>query len=350
MTWQLLQKYLSGECSPRERDKVEAWIRADEENKKFMKSLERIWEVEPRDGITVDAESAWASFQHKLSEKEKKSSENIFRLHTNYSNRSFGWTKVATFAAAAVVLIAFLFYVYIPQFDTSPEAANHQPKMEQISTKRGQRTVLRLGDGSKVYLNAASSIKIPAEFGDSTRDVYLKGEAFFEVTHNPEKPFLVHTPNAYTKVLGTKFDVKAYPDEDPVRVVVKEGRVALGSTANPDTTHNKITRNHMGTLSRQGEMQITEVKIDKYLSWKDGRLIFKSTPLREVIPQLERWYDIDIEVADSSLYSQQMTASFKDEPMSEVLKIIALSLDASYERKDRTIIFRSNQTRNSNDK
>jgi len=343
MNWQLLQKYLSGECSSGDRKKVEAWLEADEQNQEFMRSLKKIWEVEPRDELLVDAESAWVTFQHKLSEKENKSSESFLKqLHPNYPNRSLGWSKVATMAAAAAVLIAFLFYVYIPQFDTNPEAANHRPKMERISTQRGQRTVFRLSDGSKVYLNASSSIKIPTEFGDSTRDVYLKGEAFFEVTHNPGKPFLVHTSNAYTKVLGTKFDVKAYPGDDPVRVVVKEGRVALGSTANPDTTHNKITRNHMGTLSRQGEMQISEVKIEKYLSWRDGRLVFKSTPLREVIPQLERWYDINIEVADSALYSQRMTASFKDEPMSEVLKIIALSIDASYEREDRTVIFRSN--------
>jgi len=340
MTWQLLQKYLSGECDPQELDDVETWVQADEENQEFMKSLEKIWEVEPRDGITVDAKSAWASFQHKLSEKDPKSKKKSRKSYTSAtSNRKLGWRKAAAMAAAAVVLIAFLFYVFMPQLNTGARMASNKPKMERISTRRGQRTILRLSDGTLVHLNAASTIRIPTEFGDSTRDVYLKGEAFFEVTHNPKKPFLVHTPDAYTRVLGTKFDVKAYPGDDPVQVVVKEGRVALGSTANPDTTHNKITRNHMGTLSRQGKMQISEVEIDKYLGWKDGRLVFESTPLRKMIPQLERWYDIHIEVVDSSLYSQKMTATFKDEPMSEVFKIIALSLDAGYERKDGTVTF-----------
>jgi ferric-dicitrate binding protein FerR (iron transport regulator) len=247
-------------------------------------------------------------------------------------------------AAAALILLAFLSYVFVPQFNSgSSELAGNQAEMEIITTRRGQRTTLRLGDGTRVHLNAASMIKIPADFGDSTRDVYLKGEAYFEVTHNPQKPFLVHTPTAYTKVLGTKFGVKAYPEDTRVQVVVKEGRVALDLSATPDTTHNKIIKNHMGVLSPKGSLKISEVKeLSSYLGWKDGRLVFKSTPFREMVPKLERWYDINIAVVDSSLNSRQMTASFKDEPVSEVLKIIALSLDAGYDRKGQEVTFHSN--------
>ncbi|HKK45698.1 MAG TPA: FecR domain-containing protein [Balneolaceae bacterium] len=342
MNWHLLQKYLSKECSPKERKKVEVWIKADEQNREFMKSLQKIWEVEPQDEIKVDAQAAWNSFRHKLTIEDRQNRNKNQKLHNSiYFNRKFSWGKAAVVGAAAAILIAFL-YVYVPHSSTHNQLADNGQEMERITTQRGQRTVVRLSDGTKVHLNAASMIKIPSDYGDSTRDVYLEGEAFFEVTHNPQKPFLVHTPNAYTKVLGTKFDVKAYPGDDPVQVVVKEGLVALNSSINPNTTHNKIARNHMGTLDRKGNMKISEVQIDSYLGWKDGRLIFKSTPLKNMVPQLERWYDININVADSSLYSQRMTASFKDEPTSEVLKIIALSLNASYERKGRTVTFHAN--------
>lgn len=341
MNWHLIRKYLSGDCNSVEKQQVESWMQSDEENRDFVKSLEKIWAVDPKDEIVVDAKAAWNTFKHKLTEDNPNRDQK--RIRTTYSKRKNGWVKVAAMATAAAILIGFLVYIYIPQLNFGDKMASQKPQMERITTRKGQRTVLRLSDGTQVHLNAASTIKIPTDFGDSTRDVYLEGEAFFEVTHNPQKPFLVHTANAYTRVLGTKFDVKAYPGDDPVRVVVKEGRVALGSSSNPDTTHNKITRNHMGTLSRKGKMQISAVRIGKYVGWKDGRLTFESTPLKEMIPQLERWYDINIEVADSSLYSQRMTASFKDEPMSEVFKIIALSLNASFESEGHTITFHANE-------
>ncbi len=351
MNWRLLQKFLSEECSPEEKQQVEDWLNADPENRTFMHSLIKIWDVEPKDEIQVDAESAWDSFQHKISEDKvsdpKTTVQHLQKWYSDSRNRrKSSRTVAAIWSVAAVILVTVLVYNIMPRFVTAPDdsVAEQQTTVQQISTERGQRTSVRLMDGTKVQLNAESKIEIPPAFGDSVRRVTLEGEAYFEVAHNPNKPFIVHTADAYTRVLGTKFGVKAYAEDDEIQVVVQEGKVALGSLSRSDLQSKPITKNKRGSITSNGITRVREVaNISKYLGWKDGRLIFESSPLPRVISQLERWYDINIVVADQSLRTSTITASFKDEPMTEVLNIITLSIDAHYERSGRTIHIYSNQ-------
>lgn len=345
MNWILLHKYLSEECNPEEMQRVEDWLHTDDRNLRFVKSLQEIWNVEPDDEIEVDAKSAWSSFQQKISstqetEERKAPTYKIRELREkSIARKTYKRTIAMALSAAAVILVAFLFSRYV-----SPDKGISQSQfaMQEIVTAKGQRTTFRLSDGTRVQLNADSKMEIPKAFRDSARKVYLEGEAYFEVTHNPEKPFWVYTGEAHTRVLGTKFGVRAYPEEERIQVVVAEGKVALGSRE--DTTGQagkEIGRNQIGIFSKERQTKVSYTDdIQQHLGWKDGRLIFEDIPFGQARPQLERWFDIVCTVTDSSLNGRRITASFNDEPMTEVLNVMALSMDMSYERKGREVVFR----------
>ena len=354
-----MHKYLADEASPEERREVDAWIESDERNEEFMKSLLDIWNIEPGDNIEVDARKAWESFKYRLADERRagssESEDNIFRLSELRSpepaqHRAAGARKrvlAVSLTAAAVLLIAFLFYQFSPLGAANLAISSQDlPNPQEITTERGQRTNLRLFDGSRVQLNAESELRIPTGFGDTARVVHLRGQAYFEVTHNPEMPFIVYSGNSLTRVLGTKFDVKAYPEDLQVQVVVEEGRVALGTAESKETIaeNHQIGTGQIGYLNEDGQTMVANTsEIERYLGWKDGRLIFDSATFEDVIQQLQRWYDVKIKVADSSAMSKKLTASFKNEPMTEVMNIISLSLDLRYEREGRIITFHVNR-------
>ena len=349
MNWTLLHKYLSGECNPEEMQKVEDWLQADEGNLRFFDSLQKIWNVDPDEEIAVDAQSAWSAFQQKISPAEEAAEKKALlykagRLRKKQSPRkTYKYTAAIALSAAAVILLAMLFsWRFAP--DTG-ESLQPRFTMQEIVTGKGQRTTFLLSDGTRVQLNADSKIEIPKTFRDSSRKVYLQGEAYFEVSHDPQRPFWVYAGEAHTKVLGTKFGVRAYPEEEQIHVVVAEGKVALGAGKDSiGQSAKEVGRNQIGVFTRQGQTRVSDADdIRQHLGWKDGQLIFEDTPFGQVRPRLERWFDIVCTIADTSLDHRRITAAFDGEPMTEVLNVVALSMDMSYEREGRTVIFRKNR-------
>lgn len=342
MNWPLLHKYLTGESTPDEREKVDRWMKKDEKNREFFDSLIKIWSVQPHDNVEVDAQKAWESFSKKLPEADKKDKINPLKKTKDRFNRK-GYNRVTTFsaAAAALLVVALYLYLFFPGlFYQDQSLAQKQPQVQKIETAMGQRTSFRLFDGTHIYLNAASMVRISPYYGDTTRTIYLQGEAFFDVAHNPEAPFIVRTGEGYSRVLGTKFAVKSYPGDHQMQVTVEEGRVRLASEEKPEQAA-ELTKSTLGLLGADGNTQVRKVaNLAEYVAWKDGQLVFESTPFQKVIPRLERWYNIRIK-ADSALYSQKVTASFDTEPVMEVLSVLALSLDARFKRNKRQISFNS---------
>ncbi|SHF84590.1 FecR family protein [Fodinibius roseus] len=349
MNWTILHKYLSDECTQAEKEKVEHWIRSDQRNQAFYDSLEKIWSIEPDHNIKVDAKDAWNSFREKISEEKEGEGEYASQktltgfqsIQSGKPGRKGYRRPVAVSIAAAMILLAgVLMYFFLPNFGaTDQELAQKKSQIQEISTELGQRTSFRLADGTQVYLNADSRVQIPSTFGDSIRSVQLQGEAYFDVARDPSVPFVVYSGHSSTRVLGTRFGVKAYPQDERVQVVVEEGKVALSSSGRSAAEDLHLTANQVGLLGSDGEPQVTRVKgVSAYFAWKDGRMVFESTPFEKVIPQLERWYNVKI-VTDTALYSRQVTASFSDEPMLEVINILALSLNAEFQRDGRNISF-----------
>ena len=177
-----------------------------------------------------------------------------------------------------------------------------------LVVSRGGEYILTLSDGTKVWLNSETELKYPVRFTGNTREVSVKGEAYFEVKRDTLHPFIVHTPYSDTKVLGTSFNVSAYEDETTTAITLVSGKVEVYYQ------HEKcilkpgwqaVAKNKSGTLETR------EVDVADYVSWKDGMFEFNDMPLEQLVSQLSRWYDVDFFFANSKIRNFKFTGAIK---------------------------------------
>ncbi len=336
----LLAKYLAGECSPEEATEVERWIAAAPRRGEVVEELRSVWAragelAERRTPVDLDAVRrrvaarlrAEAEREHRrVARPDSVSPSGGRRLHRLHPM----WAM-----AAALLLVVGAGLVWRAQYGMGRDgaAAARTTAPQEYATPRGQRGVVRLADGTRLILAPDSRLQVARQFGTAaTRDVHLEGEAFFQVAHDPARPFLVHAANAVTRVLGTEFSVRAYPGDREVAVVVKSGTVALQDAV--------LTHGHLGRVDAGGRTTVTGgVDLDRALAWTEGRLVFKNTPLGEALPELSRWFDLEFRLSDSALASRQLTASFRTQPGEPMVDALALMLDVRAERRGSVVTF-----------
>jgi len=350
---ELIHKYLSGECTEMQKAEVERWLNDSIENQEVMKNIKQIWDVPPGSRIQVDAENAWELFKNRVLDESNVSSREVgSEQKVRYITHEYERNDVAAqnrfvrmiayvSAVAAVLIIAFLFSYSSPHDDVTPL---FELSMQEITTEKGQRTMVRLSDGTRVQLNGESKLMIPGNFTENHRIVTLEGEAFFEVEPSRGINFYVHANNSITQVLGTKFNVRAYPDEEIVEVVVTEGKVSMSLGDEYDTPEVQLTQNQRGTLNKNGEVIASTISdIEFYMGWTLGKLTFKGATIEEVKNKLERWYDIEVELGEGlSTGDRLLTGTFENAPMSVVLTSISLSLDMKYNHEGKRVVFTLN--------
>ena len=182
---------------------------------------------------------------------------------------------------------------------TASGTGNVPVQYNTMATRRGEQSPypLVLADGSKVWLNAASSITFPTAFNGNDREVTIKGEAYFEVAHNAAKPFRVTSDRQTVEVLGTHFDINSYNDESVIKTTLLEGKVKVTAAGNRSVV---LSPGEQSILSAQN-IRIEKADIDITMAWKDGMFRFDSTPLSNIMNQVSRWYDVDIIYQDDKL-------------------------------------------------
>ena len=223
---------------------------------------------------------------------------------------------------AAILLIPLLFLsVYF--FYQWKQTLNRTDAFAEIHCPAGTRTKFLLPDGTTGWLNSGSSLKYPVHFCKN-RNVELSGEAFFDVVKNRRSPFIVGTPLFDIQVLGTKFDVTAYPDDKLFEVTLESGLVQIESKR---TNHKgALNPNHRFTFDMEKlKANVNEVDTRFYTSWKDGLLIFRNTPMSEVMKRLGRWYNVDFVCDDKTLLNIPYRLTIQDESLEQVLPLLALT-------------------------
>jgi hypothetical protein len=175
----------------------------------------------------------------------------------------------------------------------------------------GKRSEIVLADGSKVWVNSGSKLIFPASFLGKTREVYLEGEAIFEVTHNKQQPFIVKTDNQSIEVLGTVFNVSNYTDDDAIYTILKSGSIQLSYKDNSIINKAavfKITPNTLATYNKiDRKINTKTVEVEKYFSWRDGVFIFKNDSLKSIMKKIARYYNVDVVINDESLANQKFS-------------------------------------------
>jgi ferric-dicitrate binding protein FerR (iron transport regulator) len=253
--------------------------------------------------------------------RQIKKSEKVFFLQ----NRNWA------IAASLLLLMGLSFFVYQSSINTITK---------QYATKPGEHAKIMLSDGTKIWLNAGSRLKYPAKFKGDTREVYLTGEAFFDVAKDKKHPFIIHTDKMDTKVLGTSFNVQAYPDHATQEVSVLTGRVNVKSTVTEENVY--VTPGQKVVFkSKSNKLQaFTDIPLNSISLWRKNIIVFEDAPLPEVIATINRKYNVTIEIGNKNLNNLKISAYFKELPVEQVVALVCNIINADYKLESGTYIIR----------
>jgi transmembrane sensor len=227
---------------------------------------------------------------------------------------------------AAVLFIPLLIASGVIFYRQLNDKENQQFAVQKITSPSGVRSQVTLPDGSNVWLNAESTITFKVPFDQKSRDVSLTGEAYFDVQKNPGVPFVVSTGIVNVRVLGTKFNYKAFENENNIEVVLAEGKVSLNTEGEKRENEVIMKPGDRAVFDKTSNLtKVTNEKIEKYIAWHDGKLVFDETLMPEVATQIGRWFGVDVVIADSKINNYRITTTFENESLHQVLELLRLS-------------------------
>lgn len=345
----MLARYLAGGCSPKEQQDVEAWADSDPENAKKLAKFKQIWKMSGQNQSAleeyVDVDAEWEQLQARLQrEGEFEIPSKSKSLKEKYRTASIHSMTQKFMRVAAIFVIAGLMGVLAYQNWYQAEPEPQEPALREVSTANAQRVNMTLGDGTTVKLNAGSVMKFPNQFESDVREIFLKGEAYFDVTSNPDRPFVIHSRGSVIRVLGTSFTVRSYEEDHQVRVVVEEGRVSFSPQMENAQDAAMLTANELGRYTldtnRIETAQVDDMQL--YLSWREGYLKFREEPMSNVAESLERRYGVQVRFKGEAISQKTLTAFLKSRSIRSVLDVIAMSLDVEYQLEDNIVTFQQN--------
>lgn len=211
----------------------------------------------------------------------------------------------------------------------STKQANAPERQLTLATPKGGQYQITLPDGTKAWLNAASKLNYPSHFTGKERRVELTGEAYFEVAKNTKQPFIVTSQNQEVTVLGTHFNISAYPDDDKVMTTLVEGSVQVSNAEGKNECTHTLISGEQSVIEKSGKLSVISVPVEDYTAWKDNLFIFHSTSLNNIMKQLSRWYDIEIdyETLPDITYYAEISRNVK---LSQVLTMLEESTDLKF--------------------
>ena len=238
---------------------------------------------------------------------------------------------------AAILFIPVVLFLWIYKIDTVP--GKEEIAYSELYSPLGTRTQFYLPDGSSGWLNGGSYLKFPLSFRGKSREVMLRGEAYFEILSDPKKPFVVNGDNFEVVAHGTSFNVRAYPNDDIVTVTLVQGNIDVSGIK--DGRRRKISITESGYMCSYDlntlACKTARVDVDKITAWKDGRLVFRDESFEEVVKKINRWYNVKMIIKDKELESYTYLATFEDETLDEVLKLLKLSAPIDYKDLGRKV-------------
>ncbi|MGN6493177.1 MAG: FecR family protein [Agriterribacter sp.] len=291
-----------------------------------------------------NSERRWLSLEKKLEPDEGYNSSPKHRLL---------YVKKWMAAASVMIVIALGTALLINQYNT--QADNETKNM--VATKRGSKSYLELPDGTKVWLNSASKIWYEKSFGSHNREITLSGEAYFDVVKNTDKPFIVHTNELDVIALGTAFNVSAYQNNGSTETTLIRGSIEVALKKHSGkkillkpfekiSVQNKDARQQQPDASLQSQIySLSKVKKEEdngeagspEMQWTKNKLAFDNATLDEIARQLSLWYDVDIQIVDTSLKEKRFNAVFDNVSLQEVMQSLQLTGGFNYSLKDKTI-------------
>ncbi len=315
------------DCTNQELTELKKWLSDPSGQSGVENWLAEHWATSPEMGSNTLIETVFRQIREYQQANLQKSGSPITRILKFYQ-------KVAAFLLIPLIGIGILYSV--SQYQQSAG------QFTETIAPRGQKSQIVLSDGTKVWLNSDTKIKYPGNFSKNQRDVYLNGEAFFEVAKNAHQPFVVHTSGVNVKVLGTKFDVKAYGDEDQIETSLFEGKIdlILDKSGSNDVTEKEVIPGQSFVYSKAShELAATRFPQDEINGWKKNQLIFKDDTFSNLVRKVERWYDVKMVYDEKQFNDRRLTVElYEGERLERLMEIIGLALSVDYKYEKGTII------------
>jgi transmembrane sensor len=338
----ILSKSMSGEqLSPEEKVCLDSWLSESEQNRKDYDFLTGI------------------NYQVKVQDLQNSKSLifNEINQRINFNRGKIRYLWIACAAAVSVVIAFFGGYSLNNNLSVEKKIETAMAYNE-MNVPEGAKSQLSLSDGTKVWLNGGSKLKYPASFSAKTRDVFLDGEAFFDVSENKSKPFLVHASSIQITVLGTAFNVKSYAQDRIIETTLVRGSIEIRELKDNVLTQplllspnqKAIFVKSKGELSKSSDdigqklkqspnkypgIEVSKVNTVPVTAWKEKNLVFDNITLEEIAVSLERWYGIKIHIMNNSLKKYKYKGRFShNETVYQVLEVIKVTTPIFYELKN----------------
>jgi ferric-dicitrate binding protein FerR (iron transport regulator) len=354
--WTLVSRKLSGEAIASELTELNDLVKIHANADLYLQAIEEYWNIPPE----TDQEFLEATYHLHLNrlkgkgfdldaDKEKDESGAVYFDYESDQPKKLRFKKIVL-STSLIAAFSLLFFILFKVENSTKAAAADKIAQSEVSTKSGSRTKIQLPDGSSVWLNGSSKLVYDNKhFGETIREVTLTGEGYFDVVKNKEKPFIIHANKVNIKVVGTAFNVKAYPGEKntetslvrgSIEVTVKDRKDKIMMKpndkliiANDDVSagnENKNVKKPAGIVFNQfiSMSHLTLAKDESTIietAWVDNKLVFDNETFEDVALKMEKWYGVTINFADEKLKLQPLTGTFEKETVTEALGALQLS-------------------------
>lgn len=363
--WELLLRKFNKEITDEELKELESLLQQHQDVSEINEILLNLHKL-PLEHITTDADAQKSrnAIQLKLAankKETKKIDSPVYEMEENFSPEQNRKVPLKWVAGIAIALAAMLWFSW--HF-----AANKQPSAMQtneVVTTAGSKTTVHLPDGSSIILNSGSKLTYNKDFGITAREIYLKGEGYFDIAKNENLPLTVHAGNVDIKVKGTVFNVKAYTEDSTVEASLITGIIEVSSKTDPERKillrpKEKIMIGKYSTISSEPSVKsATHVKEETIelgkiktnaadssineIAWIQNKLVFTKESFLTLAQKMERWYNVSINFQDKSLTLLTFTGSFEKEDIVEALNALRESAAFDYTIENRNVIIRKNK-------
>ncbi len=319
---QLLQKYINQQCNAEELKQVRQLLDQPAGQKELENLLDEDWNtIQEAESDEVRLRRWKIRFFYEKPDGDNAKKGSIYRL--------------VSYTVAASVLLAFIAWLW-----TAGESSTPAPMVELIERENpaGQRSKILLPDSSVVYLGPASCLSYPETFDSNRRELSLEGEAFFEVRRDAKRPFIVRSGKVETRVLGTSFKIDSRDRRVAVAVATGKVRVSSVEGAKTNTLAELLPGAKLSYNELAGIMEKSETDTYELTAWKEGKLLFNNTALKDITGRLQNWYGAKILLQDEELSSYRLTLSVNgSQPLSHIMEIISSTANIKYIIEGQTV-------------
>ncbi len=321
-----LERFLKGLSSPEEEKYIYALFSKHEGNNEFRQHLSEEFTSYLKNKSENGPDVAYIldRVHHEINKKNSREQQSVIR-------KIYRWYSVA--AAVLIIPLIALSGIWFAK-QKLKENYTEAPVVSKLFAPLGARISFTLPDGTACWLNSGSSLEYQLPFCHN-RQVAVAGEAWFDVAHDEAHPFVVRVNDAKLEVLGTKFNLNAYPDENQTEVVLEEGKVSF---LVPGRSRLIEMKPNERLVCRNGAINIEVTEAEKYSGWKEGKLIFRGDAMEEVARRIERWYNIDVELVDKGLKNHIIYGTFQDDSLEDVFKYLSMTSPIRYRLLERKML------------